>query len=303
MNPARCDELDYIDFLVAAQKAFTCTEAARVQPAAAAGAAAGDAPAHDSFNRLLERLPQDTEALWEESRRLVNLREGVLILDDTTLDKPYAEKMDYVTYHWSGKHHDVVKGINLITLLWSDGRALVPTDFRLYNASVDGLTKNDHFTAMLKVAKGKGFAPSYVLFDGWYSSLENLKTIRGCGWHFLTRLKGNRLVNPDRGGNARASSVEIPPEGGVVHLKVFGMIRVFRIVSKDGDVEHWATDDLNMKEAGREVLAGDAWGIEVFHRGIKQCCGIERAQVRKGTAVFNHICMSIRAFSGWRSTG
>ena len=114
MNPARCDELDYIDFLVAAQKAFTCTEAARVQPAAA-GAAAGDAPAHDSFNRLLERLPQDTEALWEESRRLVNLREGVLILDDTTLDKPYAEKMDYVTYHWSGKHHDVVKGINLIT--------------------------------------------------------------------------------------------------------------------------------------------------------------------------------------------
>ncbi len=149
---------------------------------------------------------------------------------------------------------------------------------------------------MLKVAKGRGFASSYVLFDGWYSSLENLKTIRGCGWHFLTRLKGNRLVNPDRVGNVRVSSVEIQPEGGVVHLKGFGMIRVFRIVSKDGDVEHWATDDLNMKEAGREVLAGDAWGIEVFHRGIKQCCGIERAQVRKGIAVFNHICMSIRAF-------
>jgi hypothetical protein len=46
------------------------------------------------------------------------------------------EKMDLVTYHWSGKHHDVVRGINLITLLWSDGKALVPTDFRLYDKQV-----------------------------------------------------------------------------------------------------------------------------------------------------------------------
>jgi putative transposase len=45
--------------------------------------------------------------------------------------------MDLVTYHWSGKHHDVVRGINLITLLlWSDGKALVPTDFRLYDKQV-----------------------------------------------------------------------------------------------------------------------------------------------------------------------
>jgi len=32
MNPPKCDELDYIHFLIAAQKAFTCTEAARCQP-------------------------------------------------------------------------------------------------------------------------------------------------------------------------------------------------------------------------------------------------------------------------------
>jgi len=42
-----------------------------------------------------------------------------LVLDDTTLDKPYAQKMDLVTYHWSGKHQRVVKGIALLTLLWT----------------------------------------------------------------------------------------------------------------------------------------------------------------------------------------
>jgi len=32
MNRAKCNELDYIHFLIAAQKTFTCTEAARCQP-------------------------------------------------------------------------------------------------------------------------------------------------------------------------------------------------------------------------------------------------------------------------------
>ncbi len=87
----------------------------------------------------------------------------------------------------------------MITLLWSDGRALVPVGFRLYNTSVEGMTKHDHFTAMLKTASSRGFNLSYALFDSWYSSLENLKAIRGYGWHFLTKLRNNRLMNSDRG--------------------------------------------------------------------------------------------------------
>ena len=37
------------------------------------------------------------------------------MLDDFTLDKPYAKRIGLVTRHWSGKHHRVVMGINLIT--------------------------------------------------------------------------------------------------------------------------------------------------------------------------------------------
>lgn len=151
MNPPRCNDDDYIDFLVAAQRHFTCTEAARSQPAE--DAVTSTPPAHDSFTRLLERLPPDSEALRDDAKKIVRIAEGSLIIDDTTLDKPYAEKMDYVTYHWSGKHHRVVKGINLITTIWTDGSALIPCDFRLYNASKDGLTKNDHFHDMLLSAK------------------------------------------------------------------------------------------------------------------------------------------------------
>lgn len=42
-------------------------------------------------------------------------------INDSTLDKPYAKKIELVARHRSGKHREVVEGINLITLLWTDG--------------------------------------------------------------------------------------------------------------------------------------------------------------------------------------
>jgi hypothetical protein len=93
---------------------------------------------------------------------------------------------------------------------------------------------------MLHQAHERGFSPRYVVFDGWYSSLENLKLLLGFTWHWLTRLKSNRSVNPDNTANVPVETVEIPAEGRVVHLKGYGMVRVFRIVAKDGDTEHWA---------------------------------------------------------------
>lgn len=173
---------------------------------------------------------------------------------------------------------------------------MVPTDFRVYDKPHDGLTKNDHFRAMLEAANERGFEPRYVLFDSWYSSLGNLKVIRDYGWQWLCRLKSNRLVNADRSGNTAIGEIEIPAEGRMVHLKAYGMVRVFRTVARDGGAEHWATDDPKMSESDREEMEGSGWGIEVYHRALKQCCGVERAQARGERAQRNHLGLSLRAF-------
>jgi len=39
-----------------------------------------------------------------------------------------------------------------------------------------------------------------------------------------------------------------------------------------------------------------SWGIEVYHRALKQCCGVERAQVRCRRAVWGHLLLALRAF-------
>src|SRR3954454_14216653 len=94
----KCVDTDYIDFLIASPKAFCCTEAAAVQPESP------DAPAHDAFTRLLHRLEPDPATPWEGPRPLVRKQGGLLVLDDPTLDKHYAKKIDLVSRHWSGKH-------------------------------------------------------------------------------------------------------------------------------------------------------------------------------------------------------
>ncbi|MEY3065075.1 MAG: hypothetical protein RLZZ532_1867 [Cyanobacteriota bacterium] len=38
------------------------------------------------------------------------------------------------------------------------------------------------------------------------------------------------------------------------------------------------------------------WGIECYHRAIKQLCGIKRFMVRISAAIFTHFFCSIRAF-------
>ncbi len=262
MNPPKVSDEDYINFLIATPRSVSATEAARVQ------SEDKRAPAHDAFTRLLHRLEPDAETLWSESKTQVSLTEGVLVIDDSTLDKPYARKMELVTRHWSGKHHAVVSGINLVTLLWTDGDRHVPCDHRIFDKANDSLTKNDHFAAMLKQAHERGFQPSCVVFDSWYAGSENLKLIRTFGWIWLTRLKSNRRVNPDRTGLRAIREVEIGECGRVVWLEGYGLIKVFKIVAIDGDVELWATNKVEMSDLERVRWASFAWTIENYGNNI-----------------------------------
>lgn len=290
MNKAKVDEYDYIDFLIGTQQVYSCTEAERVNPREE------NRPAHDAYTRQLQRLFPTTERLWQEASQQVELSKGSLIVDDSTLDKFYSRKIELVTRHWSGKHKRVVSGINLVTLLWTDGERYIPVDYRIYNKAKDGLTKHDHFWAMLQTAKKRGFVPEYILFDSWYASLDNLKKIRSLKWHWLTRLECNRSVNPDDTDNRPLNQVDLAETGTIVHLKGYGFIKVFKIARTDTDIEYWATDDQQMTDLKRLKYAEIAWMIETYHRGIKQFCGIERCQARSETAQRNHIELALRAF-------
>ena len=68
---------------------------------------------HDSVNRFLLREDYTPRDLFQEVRADLNLKGGTVSVDDSVLDKPYSHLMALVGYFWSGKHHRVVRGINL----------------------------------------------------------------------------------------------------------------------------------------------------------------------------------------------
>src|SRR5689334_5355559 len=124
MNPSRVTPEDYIAFLVATPGEGAATEMGRCQPPRPG------APAHDALSRLLNRLEPEPEALWAEVRPALPAR-GILVFDGTVLDKPFARHMGLVGQFYSGRHARVVRGIDLVTAVWTDGDGLWPCDYRL----------------------------------------------------------------------------------------------------------------------------------------------------------------------------
>ena len=185
----------------------------------------------------------------------------------------------------------------MVSLVWTDGDRVYPTDYRLVNpATRPKETKNDLFAELVRQAHARGFRPPCVCFDSWYSGKDNLKVVRELGWTFLTQVRCNRRVNPDRTGNRPIQECVIASAGTIVHLEGFGLVKAFRIATTDGGTEYWVTNDLAMDELTRLMFAERAWGIEEYHRGLKQNCAVDRCQTRRANAQRNHIGFAIRAF-------
>jgi hypothetical protein len=289
LNSAKCSDLDYIHFLMSAHCSYSCCSASRCSEYGP------DSPHHDSFNRLLHRQPQNTETLWNDVSSLISLKGGYLIVDDSTLDKPHSKVIELVSLHWSGNHHRMVPGISLVTLVWTDGDIAYPVDFRIYSKDLDGKTKNNHFADMLKIAKERGFSPEFVLFDSWYSSMQNLMLVKKLGWHFLTRLKKNRMVKTEETKYCQIHEFPIASKGVNVRLKGVGIVRIFYREEDGNGKQFWATDFLDMIEEERKTISKIAFKIELYHRNLKQYCGVEACQARKAKAQMGHILLAIRA--------
>lgn len=111
-----------------------------------------------SVNRFLERERYEPKDLFEENKTHINLIGGTLSGDDTVIEKLYShlDKAKLVGYYWSGKHQKPIKGINLITLYYTDVNGVsIPVNYRIYNKS-ESKTKNDYLIEMIALSSELG---------------------------------------------------------------------------------------------------------------------------------------------------
>lgn len=285
MSRSKCSRELYCSFLEITSERYSALSLSDVAPYQLS---------HDSISRWLTEEKVQPKDLWSIAKKEIMDKPGILVFDDVVIDKSRSGKTQLVNWQYSGAKHDITKGIGVVNALWQTSKDdYIPLDYRIWNPPDDGKTKNDHFKEMLSDTKSRGLSPEMVVADSWYSSLDNLKTVRSYGWNWVMGLRSNRLVNKP---HIQLEKLEIPIEGLVVHLKGYGIIKVFRFVAKNGRTDYIGTSKVDLTTQQVRAYFERRWSIEVLHRELKQTCGFTRCLANTGRAQRNHIGLSLLAW-------
>lgn len=286
---------DYTGGLIALEHRFSASHMGRLMNVS-----------HDSITDYLQRGNSRPSQIWAVTSGLIqDGPSSCLIVDDSTLSKPYGPHIELAQRQYSGAVHGLIHGINIVNLVHvnKEGDTAFPIDYSVYCPIADGRTKNDIFRDMITTALSRGIKAKTILFDSWYGSSENLKFIERKGLIFYTTIKENRNISlsPDDPYTAVAHYAwnDIDPTLGV-HIKLKELpfkVWLFKVVAKNGDIDWIITNDPDHNHDPDLVIRknGIRWRIEELHRELKQNALIDRCQARTSRAQRNHIACAYRA--------
>src|SRR6266849_2225701 len=183
MSGSKCSRELYCSFLEVTSYRCSALSLSEVAPDVAA-------LSHDSISRRLAAERVQPKDLWVVAKKEITGKAGILIFDDVVIDKSRSGKTELVNWQYAGSKHDITKGIGVVNACWQVSKdEYIPMDYRIWNPPEDGKTKNDHFRDMLAAAQQRQLVPEMVVADSWYSSLDNLKSIRSHGWNWVMGLR------------------------------------------------------------------------------------------------------------------
>lgn len=243
-----------------------------------------DEVSHDRFTRLLVYAACWPTLLWQHFAQRAVGSGGWLELDDTVLDK-FGTQIFGVAWVYSSRLQKTVLGLNVVALIWTDGRRRVPVGIKLWRKGKQ--SKVVLAAKLLRWAHRLGLKPDYVLMDSWYSAKALLKQIRGYGWQYVTRLRKNRNFNGRqlaRQWHHRFAHAQGQLSGGLEVLVV-----------KDG-TRYLATSDLSLSVRQVKWLYAQRQQIEEFFRLMRGPLRWHQCPARSQAAQTAHLHLCLMAY-------
>jgi hypothetical protein len=169
------------------------------------------------------------------------------------------------------------------------------------------ISKNQRYRLLLRVAVQNQVLFQYVLNDVWFASADNMKDVkRDLKKDFMMPLKHNRKValseTAKRHGQCVAvSSLDLPADTTrEIWLEdaPFPVLLVKQVfTNEDGStgVRYLVTSDLTLSYDRITKLFQKRWGIEVYHKSLKQNASLEKSPTRTETTQRNHLFASLCA--------
>lgn len=239
---------------------------------------------HDRLQRLLYQRFAWSRRLWDFFAARLVREGGYLIIDDTCWAR-WAKHSEAVSWVWSSTQGRTVRGMQVVLLVWTDGRRRVPLGLRLWQKG--GRSKVELAAERLREAHRRGVRPEYVLFDSWYAASTLLHLLADLGWKYVARLKSNRLFDgrpvrerwPHRFGRAAGRLRKIGHEVCVV---------------KDGR-RYFVSNETGLSSAELKRHYRVRQQIEEVFRLLKQEFGWGGASAQKAQAQRAHLHLGLYA--------
>jgi hypothetical protein len=239
---------------------------------------------HDRLQRMLYSRFAWSRRLWDFFAAGMVREGGYLVIDDTAWAR-WAKKAEAVSWVWSSSQARVLRGHQVVLLIWTDGRVRVPLGIRLWRKG--GYSKVELAAQLLREAERRGVRPEYVLFDSWYAAASLLHLIKSFGWRYVARLKSNRLFE------GRAVRERWPHRFG----RGVGRLRKVShevCVVKDGR-RYFVTNDTQLSSSGLKLHYRVRQQVEEVFRLLKQEFGWGGASAQKVRAQAAHLHLGLYA--------
>jgi len=254
---------------------------------------------HDSLNQLAGIL----QGLYQQMAIQIILlitgvyNSGYVILDDTIVPKPFSRLVagTYVDYDHTQKRHILCHRI--VVIIWTNGFIYIPVAFAFWHHRdfvAIYRTKNQIARGLIYYVVRHHVPFSYLTFDNWYASKENLRYFHKLGITFITRLRKNTWIvhkydchhYPKLNAYVRSFDVKYPR---------FGM-GTLAIVKNDkheepGRTKYLFTNDPNITNRELVLRYRSRWHIEIFFKNCKQHFGLAACQCQMMHQVILHVRM------------
>lgn len=287
------------------------------------------AVSHDQVTRVLSQAERGSKELWLAAKPLVRRYEsedGCLIFDDMIIEKPHTDESELVCWHFDHTKNRAVKGINLLTAFYhsqAENEPLplrVPVAFETVRKPLwfcdlqtrkekrqSTVTKNELLRNMVEQALQNQLKFRYILADSWFASAESMRFIHRKGKYFIFDVKCNRmaaLTDEDRqqGRWRRIDELSIPEDASVqvwlkdLEIPVILVKQIFTNKDDSTGARYLVSNDLNLAGPQMETLYQKRWGVEEYHKSLKQNTAIAKSPTRTLRTQTNHLYASILAY-------
>jgi len=279
---------------------------------------------HDQVTRYLAGTKKTASDRWRTVKsfvRDVQADAGVLILDDSIEEKPYTDENDIVCWHYDHSKDRMLKGINFLTALYSSQGVSVPVGFYLVAKTekyIDpktqkekrrsSVSKKEVCQELIKQAVTNRLPFRFVLFDVWFASAETMVFIKHQQHRdFICPLKINRKValsvaDKHQGRYTRVDTLEWEAYAAkIVYLEGvdFPLVLVKQVfTNEDGSrgIRYLVSSDPTLSFADLTTTYHERWGVECYHKSLKQNVSLAKSPTQTVTTQTNHFFAALCGF-------